>query len=123
MDENARRVGEARATVLAGAILSEFSHKPIAPARDRRITSWCPLATFSANANPTHRPAMTRATLLRQRLLTLFLVGLLAWFTPLILRIESLGRWLGVPLLLIYLYLAWAIIVALAAWIVGRERE
>lgn len=66
---------------------------------------------------------MTRATLVRQRLLTLFLAGLLLLYSPLALQFEALGRWLGVPLLLIYLFLAWAAVIALAAGILSRSRD
>ncbi len=66
---------------------------------------------------------MPRATLLRQRLLTLFLVGLLLLFSPLVLHFENLGRWLGIPILLIYLFTAWALVIAIAAWILARYRD
>ncbi|AFL74062.1 hypothetical protein [Thiocystis violascens] len=66
---------------------------------------------------------MIRATLVRQRLLTLFLAGLLLFFSPLVPRFETLGRWQGVPLLPIYLFAAWAAIIALAAWILSRSRD
>lgn len=66
---------------------------------------------------------MTRATLLRQRLLLLFLVGMLLLFSPLVLQVEQLGRWHGVPVLLLYLFLSWAALIGLAAWIAARTRE
>ncbi len=66
---------------------------------------------------------MTRATLVRQRLLSLFLAGLLLFFSPLVLQFEALGRWLKVPILLIYLFLAWAAVIAMAAWILSRSRD
>lgn len=66
---------------------------------------------------------MLRATLLRQRLLTLFLGGLLLWFSPLVLQFEAMGHWLGVPILFIYLFMTWAAIILLAAWILTRGRD
>ena len=66
---------------------------------------------------------MLRATLLRQRLLILFLGGLLLWFSPLVLQFETMGRWLGVPVLLIYLFTTWAAIIVLAAWVLTRGRD
>lgn len=66
---------------------------------------------------------MTRAALLRQRLSTLFIAGLLALFSPLVLRFEDFGHWLGIPALYIYLYLAWAAVIGAAAWIVSRSPD
>lgn len=66
---------------------------------------------------------MPRASLVRQRLLVLFLVGLLILFSPLVGQFEALDRVLGVPALLIYLFLAWATIIGSAAWILSRGRD
>jgi hypothetical protein len=66
---------------------------------------------------------MPRATLLRQRLLLLFLIGMLLLFSPLVMQFETLGRWLGAPVLLIYLFVTWAALIAIAAWIVSRTRD
>ncbi|EGV32805.1 hypothetical protein ThidrDRAFT_0925 [Thiorhodococcus drewsii AZ1] len=65
---------------------------------------------------------MPRASLARQRLLVLFLAGLLMLFSPLIGQFEALDRLLGIPALLIYLFLAWAAIIGVAAWILSRDR-
>jgi hypothetical protein len=66
---------------------------------------------------------MPRSTLLRQRLLTLFLLALLALYSPLVARFESVHAWLGIPVLYLYLFGAWAAVIAAAAWIVSRGRE
>jgi hypothetical protein len=66
---------------------------------------------------------MPRATLLRQRLLLLFLAGMLLLFSPLVLQFETLGRWLGVPALFVYLFATWAGLIAVAAWIALRTRD
>ena len=66
---------------------------------------------------------MTRAALLRQRLSTLFIAGLLALFSPLVLRFEDLGHWLGIPALYLYLFLTWGAMIGAAAWIVSRSRD
>ncbi len=66
---------------------------------------------------------MPRATLLRQRLLLLFLAGLLLLFSPLVIQFERLGSWLGAPALLVYLFLVWGALIAIAAWIVARSRD
>jgi len=54
--------------------------------------------------------------------LVLFLAGLLMLFSPLIGQFEKLDRLLGIPALLIYLFLAWAAIIGVAAWILSRDR-
>ncbi|MBK1717146.1 hypothetical protein [Thiocystis violacea] len=66
---------------------------------------------------------MPRATLLRQRLLTLFLAAMLLLFSPLVLQFEALERWRGIPALLLYLYGVWATVIGLAAWVATRGRE
>lgn len=66
---------------------------------------------------------MPRATLLRQRLLTLFLLALLGLFSPLVARFESMPAWLGIPALYLYLFAVWAVVIAAAAWIVSRGRD
>jgi len=66
---------------------------------------------------------MPRATLLRQRLLTLFLVAVLALFSPLAVQLEPGGVWLGIPTLYLYLFVVWAAVIAVAAWILSRGRD
>lgn len=66
---------------------------------------------------------MPRATLLRQRLLLLFLAGMLLLFSPLVMQFETAGRWLGVPPLFVYLFLSWAALIGVAAWIASRTRD
>jgi len=68
---------------------------------------------------------MPNASLLRQRLAVLFLAGMLLWFSPLLSRLEQAGSWLGVPLLYLYLYGVWALLIALALLLValGNRRD
>lgn len=66
---------------------------------------------------------MPRARLLRQRLLTLFLLGLVLFFSPLVLYFEEAGVWLGIPLLYVYLFAVWALIILLAAVISTWDRD
>lgn len=66
---------------------------------------------------------MLRATLLRQRLLVLFLVAILALFSPLAFQFEGSAAWLGIPRLYLYLYGTWAAVILCAAWILSRGRE
>ena len=86
------------------------------PTRQRDIHGYTPGQAQS-------RSAMPRATLLRQRLFTLFLAGLLALFSPLILRFEGVRTWLGIPGLYLFLFGVWAAVIAAAAWIVSRGRN
>ncbi|HYN77424.1 MAG TPA: hypothetical protein VES73_06505 [Lamprocystis sp. (in: g-proteobacteria)] len=66
---------------------------------------------------------MSRATLLRQRLLALFLAALFAFFSPLAGRFAAVPDWFGIPALYVYLFGAWALVIAVAAWICSRGRE
>lgn len=66
---------------------------------------------------------MPRSTLLRQRLLTLFLLALLTLFSPLVALTESARAWLGIPALYLYLFGVWAAVIAVAAWLVSRGRD
>jgi hypothetical protein len=66
---------------------------------------------------------MPRATLSRQRLLILFLAALLAFYSPLVARFEAVPDLLGIPALYLYLFGVWAVVIAVAAWIVSRGRD
>lgn len=81
------------------------------------------MGILSATEPPETDPVMPRANLLRQRLLTLFLLALLALFSPLVVQFESVPAWLGVPALYLYLFGVWAVVIAAAAWIVSRGRD
>ena len=63
---------------------------------------------------------MPNPTLLRQRLAALFLLGLLLWFSPLVLRVDQSGNVFGIPLLYLYLFGVWVTLLALAALILSR---
>jgi hypothetical protein len=66
---------------------------------------------------------MSNPTLLRQRLAALFLTGVLLWFSPLVLRVEQAGSWLGIPLLYLYLFVVWALLIGLALVILARSSD
>ncbi|NEX21515.1 hypothetical protein G3480_14555 [Thiorhodococcus mannitoliphagus] len=66
---------------------------------------------------------MPRSTLLRQRMLTLFLAAMMLLFSPLVLQFEAFGRWLGIPILLLYIFAVWAAVIALAAWLLSRGAD
>jgi hypothetical protein len=66
---------------------------------------------------------MPNPTLRRQRLAALFLLGLLLWFSPLVLRFEQTGDVFGIPLLYLYLFGGWAVLVGVAALILTRGHD
>lgn len=66
---------------------------------------------------------MPRARLLRQRLLALFAVALLLLFSPIVLLFESAGTWLGVPVVILYLFGVWGGVIAMAAWLLTRSSD
>ena len=66
---------------------------------------------------------MPNPTLLRQRLAALFLLGLLLWFSPLVLRFEQTGAVFGIPLLYLYLFGVWLMLVVIAALLLSRRLD
>jgi hypothetical protein len=66
---------------------------------------------------------MPNPTLRRQRLATLFLIGLLLWFSPLVLRFEHADDLFGIPMLYLYLFGSWALLVGAAAWMLSRSHD
>jgi hypothetical protein len=66
---------------------------------------------------------MPNPTLRRQRLAALFLVGLLLWFSPLVLRFEHVNDLFGIPMLYLYLFGVWAVLVGVAALILYLSHD
>jgi hypothetical protein len=66
---------------------------------------------------------MSRATLLRQRLLTLFLAALFGLFSPVAERFEAVPDLAGIPALYLYLFGIWALVIGVAAWVASRGRD
>ena len=66
---------------------------------------------------------MTRPGATGERLLALFSLGVLL-FNPPLLKIFGTGAYVfGVPLLYVYLFVAWAALIALAAALVARSAD
>ena len=61
--------------------------------------------------------------LTRQRLVVVFLAGLLLFYSPVLVLFDRPGEWLGVPLLYWYLFAAWAALIGATAWAVGGDGE
>jgi len=64
---------------------------------------------------------MRRASLTRQRLTALALLGVLLFFSPLAFLFDRPLALLGIPLPYLYLFGAWALLIALSAWIIGPK--
>ncbi len=56
-----------------------------------------------------------------QRLLALFLLGWALFNFPLLSIFNRAATLFGIPVLYVYIFVAWAVVIALAAWIVERH--
>ena len=65
---------------------------------------------------------MHRALLLRQRMIGLFLLGVLLLYSPLLSLFDTDAELLGIPVIYIYLFSTWVVLIALIAWLVERGR-
>ena len=66
---------------------------------------------------------MERSSLKGQRLVALFLLGCLLLNYPIFSLFAGAVRVVGVPLLYIYIFFAWALVIALTAIVVERSRD
>lgn len=66
---------------------------------------------------------MQRSTITGQRLLAAFLLGFLALNYPLATLVDGSGTWFGIPGRVAYLFVAWAALIGLMAWIVESRGE
>ena len=69
--------------------------------------------------DPKPVPAYGAPPLARQRLAALFFVGVLLWFSPLISLFDRPLSWYGIPLLYLYLFGTWILLIVAMAWILG----
>lgn len=58
-----------------------------------------------------------------QRLIAVFLAGLLLFNYPLASLVDASAFWFGIPAKIAYLFLVWAALIALMAWIIERPGE
>ena len=58
-----------------------------------------------------------------ERLIAVFLFGCLLFNYPLLFLFNSDHRVFGVPLLYVYIFAAWALLIALIALVVGRSSD
>jgi len=65
---------------------------------------------------------MHRSLLLRQRMIGVFLLGVLLLYSPLLSVFDTGAELLGFPVIYIYLSSTWATLIALVAWLVEGGR-
>ena len=58
-----------------------------------------------------------------QRVAALFALGVLVFSWPVMALFNLPGRWLGVPVLYLWLFGCWIALIAAVAWIVERHRS
>jgi hypothetical protein len=67
---------------------------------------------------------MQRSTLSGQRLVAVFLLGCIFFNYPVLSLFDRAATLLGVPLVFLYLFAAWGLVIVLMAWVVEhRERH
>ncbi|MBL8482651.1 MAG: hypothetical protein JNJ60_10665 [Rhodocyclaceae bacterium] len=66
---------------------------------------------------------MTRSKLTAQRLAALFLAGWMVFNYPLLSLFNLPHTVLGIPLLYVYVFAAWAIMIGFMAWLVERRKD
>ena len=66
---------------------------------------------------------MIRPGIKGQRLVALFLLGLLLFNYPLLHLFESATHVLGIPLLYAYVFVAWTLLIVLMALVVERSKD
>jgi hypothetical protein len=65
---------------------------------------------------------MNRSTARTQRLVALFLLGVLLFNYPLLALFNRAAEAFGVPILYVYVFGAWAVLIALLALVIERSR-
>ena len=65
---------------------------------------------------------MHRLLLLRQRMIGVFLLGVLLLYSPLLTVFDTNTELLGLPVIYIYISSTWAALIALIAWLVEGGR-
>jgi hypothetical protein len=66
---------------------------------------------------------MNPSGITRQRLAAVFLLGCLLLNYPLLSLFDAPEEVLGVPLLYIYIFVAWTVLIALMAYIIEKRRD
>lgn len=67
---------------------------------------------------------MGRLTLIKQRrLISVFVVGVLLFYSPLVTLFDRPAQWFGIPVLYLYLFTSWAGLIGAMAWVVRGDEE
>lgn len=66
---------------------------------------------------------MHRSQLLRQRMVGAFLLGLLLLYSPLLSLFDTDTELFGFPVIYLYLFGAWLVLIVLIAWLVEGGRS
>lgn len=66
---------------------------------------------------------MLRRNLIGQRLLVLCMLGWLLFNYPLLALFDGAADWLGLPALWVYLFVAWALLIAGMAWVAEHGQD
>ena len=65
---------------------------------------------------------MRRLTLTGQRMAVIFLAGLFLLYSPLITLFDRPHFLFGIPLLYLYLFAVWGVLIGLMAWVIGDRQ-
>jgi hypothetical protein len=66
---------------------------------------------------------MRHSILIRQRLVGIFLLGLVLLYSPALTLFDSAAEWGGIPVSYLYLFGVWLLIIVLAALTVEADRR
>ena len=66
---------------------------------------------------------MLQSKLIKQRLVTVFLVGLLLLFSPVVKIFDRQELWFGLPVLYLYLFGIWLLLIVAMAWVLREPNE
>ena len=66
---------------------------------------------------------MQHSPITGQRLIAVFLAGSLLFNYPLTALLDATDTWFGIPATVAYLFLVWAALIALMAWIIERPGD
>lgn len=66
---------------------------------------------------------MRQSRLIKQRLVVVFLLGLLLFFSPVISLFDRKDSLFGLPILYLYLFGVWLLLILAMAWILRERKE